>query len=195
MALGLFSVTGLNGWEPLGFKKLAPTAYQLVKDGQTQVLRADCRNSASGYLYKGEIDLRRSPILEWRWKISGVYAGINEREKTGDDFPARVYVLRDGGLALWRTRSLVYGWASTQPQGSDWPNPYASQAHMLALQSGNAKAGTWQIQRRDLRADFKRYFDLDVEKLDGVALMSDCDGGDGRRSARAWYGDVKLVSR
>ena len=189
---GLFSVTGLAGWEALTFKKKTPTVYALMQDGNTQVLGAECNASASGYIAKGKIDLTKTPVLTWRWKADAIYPGINEREKGGDDFPARVYVVRDGGFAIWRTRSLVYTWSSTQPVGSDWPNPYASQAHHVALQSGLSKLGQWQTESRDLRADFKRYFGLDADTLDAVALMSDCD--DFKGAARARYGDIRLTS-
>ncbi len=192
-APGLFSVTGLEGWEPQIFRKLTPTPYQLVKDGGTQVVQADCKASASGLISKHEVDLTKTPILEWRWKVDHVYSGISEKEKAGDDFPARIYVVHSGGIALWRTRSLAYTWASSQPAGSDWPNPFADQVHMVALESGKSKNGKWVTERRDLRADFKRYFDLDLETLDGIALMSDCDNAGG--ATRAWFGDVKLVSR
>ena len=188
-APGLFSLTGLDGWDAQTFRKKTPTQYALVKDSGTQVLRADCKASASGFISRGEIDLAKTPVLEWRWKVDQVYPGLNEREKSGDDFPARVYVVRDGGWAVWRTRSLVYAWASHEPAGNDWPNPYTGQAHMVALQSGAAKAGRWITEKRDLRADFKRYFDLDLDTLDGIALMSDCDDAGGE--TRAWFGDIQ----
>ncbi len=190
---GLFSVSGLEGWEPQTFRKLIPTSYQLVKNGGISVVQADCKASASGLFAKGAIDLVKTPILQWRWKVEGVYSGIREKEKGGDDFPARIYVVRDGGLALWRTRSVAYTWASGEPAGSDWPNPFASQVRMVAVESGAGKAGKWVTEKRDLRADFKRYFDLELDTLDGIALMSDCDNAGG--AIRAWFGDVKLVSQ
>ncbi|MEK6806432.1 MAG: DUF3047 domain-containing protein [Pseudomonadota bacterium] len=192
-APGLFSMTGFEGWEPQIFKKLAPTSYRLVKDGNTQVVQANCKTSASGLIHEGGIDLTRTPILQWRWKVDRVYSGINEKEKSGDDFPARIYVVRKGGLAIWRTRSVAYTWASQQPKGSHWPNPFARQVHMVAVESGAGKVGKWVTERRDLRADFKDYFELDIETLDGIALMSDCDNAGG--AMRAWFGDIKLLER
>jgi hypothetical protein len=189
-APGLFSRTGLEGWTPHTFGERPRTRYALVEDAGATVVRADCAASASGLIHKGTLDLRRTPILEWRWKVDSVFRDIDERRKSGDDFPARLYVVRDGGLAVWRTRSLVYVWASSAAAGTDFPNAYTGQAHIVVLQSGAAKAGQWQTERRDLRADLKRYFGLDAEQLDGIALMSDCDDAGG--STRAWFGDVRL---
>lgn len=185
-APGLFSATGLQGWLPQAFDGKAATQYRIAGG----VLEARCRASASGLLWKEPIDLAATPVLRWRWRVDRVYAGLDERTRAGDDFPARVYVVRDGGWAPWRTRSLVYVWASEAPQGSDWPSAYARQAHVLALRSGSAEAGQWREERRNVREDFRRYFGLDVARVDGVALMSDCD--DAGRAGVAAYGDLVL---
>jgi hypothetical protein len=187
---GLFSATGLDGWTEQTFAGKEPTRYRLVRDSGVQVLEADCRASASGWMLKREIDLRATPMLRWRWKVSQVYSRVREREKKGDDYPVRVYVVIDGGLAVWRTRSLVYVWASSEPQGADWPSAYTRQAHVVALRSGAPGAGQWHEERRDVRADFKRYFGLEASRADGVAVMTDCDDAGG--ATRAWYGDVRF---
>jgi len=129
-------------------------------------------------------------VLRWRWKVAQVYSGLRERDKTDDDFPARVYVVLDGGWAPWRTRSLIYVWASAIAPGADWPSAYTPQAHVVALRSGAAGAGRWEEERRDVRADFKRYFGLDLAAVDGVAVMTDCDDAGG--AAGAWYGDLRF---
>lgn len=33
-----------------------------------------------------------SLTLSWRWKVSNIYEAGNAREKSGDDYPARIYV-------------------------------------------------------------------------------------------------------
>jgi hypothetical protein len=190
---GLFSVTGLDGWTEQTFAGKPPTRYRLVRDSGVQVLEADCRASASGWILRRRIDLGSTPVLRWRWKVAQVFSGVREREKGGDDYPARVYVVLNGGAAFWRTRSLVYVWSSSEPQGSDWPSAYTQQAHMVALLSGATDAGRWHEERRDVRADFKRYFGLDASHADGVAVMTDCDDAGG--ATRAWYGDVRFSER
>lgn len=183
----LFFATGaaaFTGWMEQAFTGKAKTRYQT----SSEAVEAHCKASASGLKREGRIDLAETPVLRWRWKISNTYEGIREREKSGDDFPARVYVVLDGGWAVWRTRSLVYVWSSNSVPGTDWPNPYTAQAHHVALRSGNP--GPWQEERRDVRADFKRYFGLDVDAADGVAIMTDCDDAGGE--ARAWYADLRF---
>lgn len=177
----------IEGWTEQTFRGKASTVYSLAKDS-SGIVQATCQASASGLIRKEKIHLDRTPFVRWRWKVDSVYSNLDERTKQGDDYPARLYVVIDGGLLPWRTRTLVYVWSSTSPQGSDWPSAYTAQAHVVALRSGHP--GAWQEERRDVRADFKRYFGMDVAAIDGVALMTDCDDAGG--ATRAWYADIRF---
>lgn len=115
------------------FKDVPPVHYRLTREGGVQVLEAECRAGASGWLWRETVELRRTPALAWRWKVGELPGSASEREKAGDDFAARVYVVLDGGWAPWRTRSLVYVWARHEPAGTDWPSAYTAQAHIVAL--------------------------------------------------------------
>jgi hypothetical protein len=159
-----------------------------------EALRARCFNSASGLFLKRKIDLRVTPVIEWSWRVDAVFdASVDETTKAGDDFPARLYVVREGGVAVWRTRAINYVWASAMPAGSDWPNPFASQARMVALHSGAPAApGQWITERRNIREDFRRYHGRDVESIDAVAIMTDCDNRGA--AAEAWYGPVRFLA-
>lgn len=190
--LGEFSAGITAGWEAAAFDDIRESEYDIVEvDGRT-ALRGRCSDSASVFGIEKDIDLEKAPVLHWSWRVEGVYPGIDERSKDGDDFPARVYAIIDGGLLKWRTRAINYVWASEAEAGSAWPNPFQSRAMMVAVRSGKARAGEWLSERRNLRDDFKRYFDLDADLVDGIALMVDCDnhGGEGI----AYFGDIYLTA-
>lgn len=184
-----FTPADMLGWERERFQ--GETRYAL----EGEALRAACRDSASGLVLRRRIDLRTTPVLEWSWRVDAVFdpAG-DETVKAGDDFPARVYVVQDGGAALWRTRAISYVWASGAAPGSDWPNPFARQARMVVLRSGpTSPPGTWQHERRDVAADFLAYFGSEVDAIDGVAIMTDCDNR--AAAVEAWYGPLRFVGR
>lgn len=176
------------GWQRERFQ--GDTAYTLDGDA----LRAQCRDSASGLFLKKEIDLRLTPVIEWSWRVDAVFDGsVDERTKAGDDFAARVYVVRDGGVMVWRTRAINYVWASTAPPASNWPNPFAAQARMVALRSGApATDGQWVTERRNIREDFRRFHRRDIATIDAVAIMTDCDNR--ATSAEAWYGPIRFLA-
>jgi hypothetical protein len=183
-----FMPRDILAWQRESFR--GETAYEMDGDA----LRARCSNSASGLFLRREIDLRLTPVIEWSWRVDAVFDGaVDEKTKAGDDFPARLYVVRDGGVAVWRTRAISYVWASAAPPGSNWPNPFAPQAHMVALRSGAPPApGRWVTERRNIREDFRLYHGRDIQAIDAVAIMTDCDNRAG--AAEAWYGPVRFLA-
>jgi hypothetical protein len=183
--VGAFSTGDLSGWDAKAFQ--GTTEYRLVEDDARRVLKAESRAAASGRFKKVRIDLMRTPYLHWSWRVERPLAGLDEKTKAGDDYAARVYVVV-AGTFFWNTRAVNYVWAGTQPEGSTWPNAFTGNAHMVALRSGNARAGTWVHERRDVRDDFKRLFGKDVRVIDAVALMTDTDNSGG--TATAYYGDI-----
>jgi hypothetical protein len=183
-----FGPAEIAGWARHAFE--GETAYALAEIDGEPAVRAVCDASASGLFLEREIDLTATPVLEWRWRVDRAFPpGADEATKAGDDYPARLYVVRRGGVALWRTRALNYVWASGRPAGADWPNAYAGQAHMIALRSG--PGGAWVTERRNLREDFRRFHGIEVERIDALAVMTDCD--DRGTTAEAWYGSIRLL--
>jgi Protein of unknown function (DUF3047). len=160
------------------------------------VLHGVCRNSASGLIWKGDIDLARTPVMHWRWKISRIYKGIDELKKSGDDYPARIYVVIGTPWLPWTYRSLSYVWSNGSghgPKGQNfWPSPYTDQAQMVAVRSGDQGVGQWQEESANVRADFKRVFGKDIDSIGAVAVMSDCD--DSHNHAQAWFGDIHFAA-
>lgn len=134
LTVGDFSARSLDGWESESFA--GETDYRFVWIDDRTALRAQCDGSASGLVFEDEIDLNETPILHWSWRVDGVYPGIIETTKAGDDYPARIYVIHDGGLLKWRSRAVNYVWSNSQPVGDTWPNAFVGQAMMVAVQSG-----------------------------------------------------------
>ncbi|MFO1429647.1 MAG: DUF3047 domain-containing protein [Candidatus Competibacteraceae bacterium] len=182
--IGQFSNGELQDWKAKSFA--GETQYRLVQQDGRRVLQADSEGTASGLYREITIDLERTPYLNWSWRVDNVLKGVDERTKAGDDYPARVYVVVSGGIAFWKTRSLVYVWSSNQPVGSTWDNAFTSNVKTIALRSGNSKG--WVNEKRNVREDFKRLFGDDIKQIDAVALMTDTDNS--HQAATAWYGDI-----
>ena len=166
------------------------THYHVLEVDGRRVLEAHSVSSASSLFLEREIDLTATPILEWSWRIEKPMAVENERIKEGDDFAVRLYVVAPGEGWFGMPRAINYVWTNRTRIGDAWPNPFASEVMMVAVESGHGNAGTWRTYRRDVRADFRRLFGMDVEELEGIAVMTDSDNS--RQSARAWYGEISL---
>jgi hypothetical protein len=197
-----------SGWKPLTFKKIERhTAYSLVKDEETIVVKAVSESSASGLVREIKIDPKAYPILQWRWKVENILKKGNVHQKEGDDYPARLYITfeydssRLGFFekAKFEMVRLLYGqyppiaainyiWESKVPVGTFIPNPYTDRVMMIVVESGATKLNRWVNEERNLFEDFKKAFGYEPPMISGVAIMTDSDNTG--ESAIAYYGDI-----
>lgn len=168
-----------------------PGWQEIIFDGHTTYRReADCisaraRDSASGLIREARVAVDEDTRLTWSWRAEAVpdYAGkVAEKNKSGDDFVARVYVIHEGFFP-WQTRAINYVWSQQHPVAEYWPNPFTGNAVMVVVQSGPDGLGQWQTFERSVQADFARYHDLAVDRVDAIAVMTDADNTDGNASA------------
>ena len=191
-----FSAGGLDGWTAEKILGVKPTAYSVVEDAGIKVVTAQCEDSASFEGWAGAIDLKQTPMLAWRWKIEHLFTGLDERVKGGSDFPARVYVIAGKRWLPWSLHTLEYAWSNGEYKAASWPSPYSGamgQAVIVPVRAGADGVGEWREEQRDVQADFKQFFGLDIDKIGAVAVMSDCDDSNGK--AHAWFGDVQFGAR
>ncbi len=191
LPVGAASADGILAWQPEKF--VGETRYALDPDAGRPAVRADSSASASGLVREIDVDLEATPVLRWSWKIGNLLEGVDETVRSGDDYPARVYVVFSDGR-WWDPRplSLSYVWSSTQARGSSWPNAYTDRVVMVALRDATDAVGTWVEERRNVRDDIRRLFGEEVRTLRAVAIMTDTD--DSGQRATAWYGDIAFVA-
>lgn len=170
------------------------TEYRGVMLDGEQVVRAQAQGTASALYQIRRVNLNQTPYLQWRWRIERTLgADINELGKEGDDFAARIYVVRNGGVAFWRAKALNYVWSSAQPAGARWDNPFGgANVQMIAVDSGEAGVGAWQNHSRDIRADWFAAFGEQIDSIDAIAIMTDTDNSG--MTSRAWYADILFHS-
>ncbi|KMQ76915.1 DUF3047 domain-containing protein [Marinobacter subterrani] len=197
-------------WEPLNFPKIEKhTRYELVTEDGMQVVKAATSGGASGLIARVTIQPSESLVLRWRWKVSNVFEQGNARKKSGDDYPARIYVAfqfqpEKAGFFERAKRKAVevlfgeslpgnalnYIWANTLPKGEFVPNPYTEKTVMIAVNSGATNVGEWVTVERDIVADYRKAFGEAPPPIVGIAIMSDSDNTG--ETATAWYGDIQL---
>ena len=168
------------------------TQYSLQQHQDGSRLQADCQQAASALYLEQAVDLNATPVLRWSWSVERVFDNLDETSKQGDDYPVRLYVVKDGGLLPWRTRAVNYVWSSQQPVDSAWPNAFTANAMMLALRSGDPQSpGQMIVEQRNVQADFQRLHGIELESIDGIAIMTDCDNSG--QSMRGWYGSLEWL--
>ncbi len=182
-----FSAGRIDDWIEKSFKGY--TKYSLVKDGGISVLNGTSKSTASILFKEIEVDLNKTPVINWSWKIATLLEdNLREQERSGDDFSARVYVVYKFGFLPWDTLALNYVWASQIAIGTSWKSPYASSDQMIVLRSGDTQINQWQSEKRNVKTDFENFFNRDVSMITGVAVMVDTDNTHSFASAR--FGDI-----
>ncbi|EGF33784.1 hypothetical protein IMCC9480_2813 [Oxalobacteraceae bacterium IMCC9480] len=203
-------VTGWSVVKPAA--KVPDTVYTLVRDEGQTVLKAEADRSMSIMAHTVRIDLKKTPLLRWRWKIAAPVKGADMTKKSGDDYAGRIYVLFDYpveklsfatraklkiGEALYGmkipTAAINYLWDNRQPVGTWQDNTYTDRARMLVVESGSDKAGQWVTETRDVAADFRTAFGEEAPDVVVVALATDTDNTG--EQATAWYGDLQFLAR
>lgn len=187
LAVSNFAAEGLKGWETKSFKGV--TEYRIVQDQGRSVLKAQAQGAASGLTKKLKFNPATYRYLSWSWKIAGTIPAGNEKLKQGDDYAARVYVVFPGRF-FWQMRALNYIWANRLPKGEFVPNVFSGRAMLIAVESGQEKAGQWVAEQRDILADYRRVFGEDPPEAGAIAIMTDTDNTGAQ--ATAWYGDISL---
>lgn len=160
-----------EGWREVSFN--GHTDYQ--QQGAHWCARSE--NSASGLVREHNVSLAETPWLSWQWRADTrpEWQTEEERQKAGDDFVARVYVIHEG-LFPWQTRAINYVWSRQSAPGEHWPNPYAKQAHMVTVQGATSPfSGQWHRFSRHIGKDFQRFHGIKVDEIDAVAIMTDSD--------------------
>lgn len=175
-------------WEQRSFRK--NTEYNIVELDGAKVLHAYTNGTAS-LLYREEvISLKDTPQITWSWKIDRTFDNDKEKVRSGDDFPARVYVAAQIGFLPWETLAITYVWASDIPKNETWTNPFTEKGIMVALQSGDELVGQWTMQSRNLVDDFKKLHDIDLDEISAYAVMA--DGDNTGVEGNAWFGNIKF---
>lgn len=190
IAVSRFATDGIKGWESKSFK--GATDYTIIKENGRTVLKAHAKGTASGLTRKLKFYPQTYRYLKWSWKVAGTVAGGNEKTKQGDDYPARVYVVFPGRF-FWQMRALNYIWADKLPKGAFIPDAFTSNAMLIAVESGSAKAGQWLREERDILADFRNVFGEEPPEAGAIAIMTDTDNTGSE--ATAWYGDITLSTK
>ncbi len=151
------------------------TIYTLGTNENGNFLKSVAENAASGLGKEIKIDLNKTPFINITWKIEKDLSGIKENTKKGHDFAARVFVIKKTGATLLSNRAINYVFSSNNEVGSNWPSPYTKKSIDNVLASTKNDLNEWITVKANVKDDFKRFHNLDVNELDGLAIMSDTD--------------------
>jgi|TARA_B100001939_G_C16864382_1_gene583369 hypothetical protein len=170
----------------------AKTLYSIGNNENGSYLKAVAENAASGVGKEIKINLDKTPFINITWKIEKDLKGIKENTKKGHDFAARVFVIKKTGATPLSNRAINYVFSSNSNVGETWPSPYTKKSIDSVLASTKSNLNEWVTVRANVKEDFKKFHDLDVEELSGIAIMADTDNS--KLTAVSYYQNIFFSS-
>ncbi len=169
------------------------TIYSVGSNENGNFLKSVADNAASGLGKEIKIDLNRTPFINITWKVEKDLSGIKENTKKGHDFAARVFVIKKTGATPLSNRAINYVFSSNSDVGTNYPSPYTKKSIDNVLASTKNNLDEWITVKANVKEDFKRLHDLDVDELDGLAIMSDTDNS--KMKSIAYFQNIYFSSQ
>ncbi len=164
------------------------TIYTVGSNENGNFFKAVADNAASGLGKEVKIDLNKTPFINITWKIERDLPGIKENTKKGHDFAARVFAVKKTGATPLSNRAINYVFSSNNEIGFNSPSPYTKKSVDNVLASTKYNINEWVTVKANVKEDFKKFHNLDVNELDGLAIMSDTDNS--KMKAIAYYQNI-----
>ena len=182
----------VKGWWMVSYFAVPPTRYSKVSKG---IIKAESLGTRSTLFKEIEGKKKDFSILSWRWKISNVVRSAIEKRKDRFDAAARVTVVfgeEKGTIEGTTPRGLKiqYIWASHLARGHVFDHPGDKSCKVFVLESGDAKAGQWANEERNVRQDYKKAFGEEPAQVLAVGIETDTDHSN--EMVTAYYSEPAL---
>jgi hypothetical protein len=149
------------GWEIRTVPGTDVATFRVDPDGAdgagVLVMEADDASGTFATQLKS-VDLNRTPLLRWRWRVLEFPRDGDGRVKNRDDQAIGIYVSYGGLLGQ---RSIAYRWETDTPVGTEGDATYGAglvKVHWIAIRNQNDGTGVFHIDERNVAADFQRVF-------------------------------------
>ena len=154
------------------------TLWSVGSNQNGNFLKAEANGVASGLGKEINIDLNKTPFLNITWKVEKDLKGIIENSKKGHDYAARVFVIKKTGATPLSNRALNYVFSSNNDIDQNWFSPYTKKSVDYILSTTKKNYNEWVSVKVNIKDHLKKFHNLDVDNLDGIALMTDTDNSE-----------------
>tara|TARA_Y100000816_G_C26095938_1_gene580014 strand:- start:276 stop:926 length:651 start_codon:yes stop_codon:yes gene_type:complete len=168
------------------------TVYSIGLNKNGNFFKAVADNAASGLGKEVKIDLNKTPFINITWKIEQDLKGIKEDTKKGHDFAARVFAIKKTGATPLSNRAINYVFSSNNDIGKSWRSPYTKKSIDNVLSTTKEHLNEWVSVKANVKEDFNKFHNLNVNEIDGIAIMTDTDNS--KLKAITYYQNIFFSS-
>ena len=163
--------------------------FAVVEDSASKVLRLKSQNDSSAISKEVNVNVKETPIFQWRWKAVTLPKGADSRQKATDDQALQVYVVFERFPSFYRSRIIGYIWDSAAPEGTTVKSEKSGLVTYVVLRSGPLNLGKWLTESRNVYDDYRRiYGEEPGEPAKAVTIAIDSD--DTKSSAEGYIGEI-----
>ena len=168
------------------------TTYTLGSNENGNFLKAEAEGKASGLGIEKKINLLKTPFINITWKVEKDLFGIDEQSKKGHDYVARVFVIKKTGTTPLSNRAINYVYSSNNEVGKYWRSPFTKRSIDYVLANTKNNLNEWVTVKANVKDHFKKLHMIDVNEIEGVAIMTDTDNS--KKLAIAYYQNIYFSS-
>ena len=168
------------------------TTYTLGSNENGNFLKAESEGNASGLGIEKKINLLKTPFINITWKVEKDLFGIDEKSKKGHDYAARVFVIKKTGATALSNRAINYVYSSNNEVDKYWRSPFTRKSIDYVLASTKNNLNEWVTVKANVKDHFKKLHMIDVNEIEGVAIMTDTDNS--KKPAIAYYQNIYFSS-
>jgi hypothetical protein len=174
------------GWELK--EKSGKEDFAVVREDNIAAARFRSANSSFSLQRETDVDLRRYPVLTWKWKVTKLPAGGDFRKSKTDDQAAQLFVV------FSKTKAIVYIWDTTAPQGTERttsPVPFMKVV-VIVVRSGARDTGKWVTESRNVFEDYRNAFGSEPKPVRGMRLQINSQHTG--TSAESYFADIAFTT-
>ena len=168
------------------------TTWSIGSNENGNFIKAEAEGKGSGLGKELSINLLKTPFINITWKVEKDLSGIVENSKKGHDYAARVFVIKKTGSTALSNRAINYVFSSNNSVNDNWPSPYTKKSIDYVLSTTKNGINEWVTVKANVKEHFKKFHNLDVEKLTAVAIMTDTDNS--KLKAISYYQNIYFSS-
>ena len=148
-----------EGWDYRGKPGTPDVKYEIVedKDLKHKVLHIKSDKASGVIMVEGsDIDLKKYPVMRWRWKVVTLPTGADAEVKAKDDQGIAVYV----GYGKFSQESISYTWQTETKKGKTGHSTYnwVVDVDWFTLRDKNDKMDTWFEEEVNVYNDMMKFF-------------------------------------
>ncbi len=175
------------GWELE--EKAGTPDVKIEKSGETFFVRFRSDNSSFGIKKEQEIDIKDTPYLNWKWRVTVLPERGNFLKKETDDQAAQMYVFFPRFPAKLNTEVVGYLWESNpKNKKKEGESPAWSKSKVIVLQAGPKNLNRWVQEKRNVYEDYKRLFKKEPPTAGGITLYINSQHTQGK--AEAYFSEI-----